>query len=243
MNKVVLGQYALGEYFFGIGELLKAVEAFKNATDHPDAWRQLGLLYAELEDLENSINAFSNAIKAGDAKSIPWLVDLLDTHLPDDPNLEPTRRMLEKGIAEKNIDIIFSVGNLKFIAGEVEEAIDFWMDYIPEEHWIINRNLAREILDRFHQFGELIPAPFGPIDTAEKAAELFLHVNEKGFADGDPDAFYELGTRYLFNPEDQIFVNYSHAYSLINTLNLLRVDIQNRHSRHFILHMVLRFRI
>ena len=209
MNKVVLGQYALGEYFFGVGERLKAVEAFKNSTDHPDAWRQLGLLYADLEDLESSINAFSNAIKAGDAKSIPWLVDLLDSHRPDDPNLEPTRRMLEKGIAEKNIDIIFSVGNLNFIAGEVEEAINFWMDYIPEEHWIINRNLAREILDRFHQFGELIPAPFGPIDTAEKAAKFFLHVNEKGFADGDPDAFYELGTMYLVNPEDQIFANYS----------------------------------
>jgi tetratricopeptide (TPR) repeat protein len=128
MNKVVLGQYALGEYYLGMGDNLKAIEAFKNSTDHPDAWRQMGLAYADLEDLENSINAFSNAIKAGDAKSIPWLVDLLDSHLPDDPNLEPTRRMLEKGIVEKNIDIIFSVGNLKFIAGEVEEAINFWMD-------------------------------------------------------------------------------------------------------------------
>ena len=209
MNKVVLGQYALGEYFLGIGDNLKAIEAFRNSAEQPNAWRQLGLIYADVEDLENSINAFSNAIKAGDAKSIPWLVDLLESHLPDDPNLEPTRKMLEKGIAEKNIDIIFSVGNLKFIAGEVEEAINFWMGYIPEEHWSINKNLAREILDRFHQFGELIPSPFGPIDTAEKAAKFFLHVNEKGFADGEPDAFYELGTMYLVNPEDQIFVNYS----------------------------------
>ena len=209
MNKVVLGQYALGEYYLGMGDNLKAVEAFKNSTDHPGAWRQMGLAYADLEDLENSISAFSNAIKAKDTKSIPWLVDLLESHRPDDPNLEPTRRMLEKGIAEKNIDIIFSVGNLKLIAGEVKEAVNFWIDYIPEEHWIINRNLAREILDRFHQFGELIPAPFGPIDTAEKAAEFFLHVNEKGFADGEPDAFYELGTAYLVNPEPQIFANYS----------------------------------
>ena len=209
MNKVVLGQYALGEYFLAMGDNLKAIEAFKNSTDVPDAWRQLGLIYSDLEDLQNSINAFSNAIKAGDAKSVPWLVELLDSHLPDDPNLEPTRRMLEKGIAEKNIDIIFSVGNLKLIAGEFEEAINFWMDYIPKEHWSINRNLAREILNRFHQFGELIPAPFGPIDTAEKAAEFFLHVNEKGFADGELNAFYELGTMYLSNPEDQIFVNYS----------------------------------
>lgn len=209
MNKVVLGQYALGEYYLNMGDNLKAIEAFKNSKDHPDAWRQMGLAYADLEDLENSIIAFSNAIKAGDTKSIPWLVDLLESHRPNDPNLEPTRRMLEKGIAEKNIDIIFSVGNLKLIGGEVKEAINFWVDYFPEEHWIINRNLARKILDTFHQFGDLIPSPFGPIDTAEKASELFLHVNEKGFADGEPDAFYELGSMYLLNPEDKIFVHYS----------------------------------
>ena len=29
MNKVVLGQYALGEYFLGIGDNLKAIEAFR----------------------------------------------------------------------------------------------------------------------------------------------------------------------------------------------------------------------
>ena len=79
MNKVVLGQYALGVYYLGMGDNLKAVEAFKNSTDHPDAWRLMGLAYADLEDLENSISAFSSAIKAGDTKSIPWLVDLLES--------------------------------------------------------------------------------------------------------------------------------------------------------------------
>ena len=101
MNKVVLGQYALGEYYLGMGDNLKAIEAFKNSTNHPDAWRQMGLAYADLEDLENSISAFSSAIKAGDTKSIPWLVDLLESHRPDDPNLEPTRRMLEKVLQRK----------------------------------------------------------------------------------------------------------------------------------------------
>ena len=50
MNKVVLGQYALGEYFLGMGNNLKAIEAFMNSAEHPNAWRQLGLIYADVED-------------------------------------------------------------------------------------------------------------------------------------------------------------------------------------------------
>jgi len=209
MNKVILGHLARAEYLLGIGETLGAIDAYKKCTELPDVWRQLGLAYAEIEDLDSSINALNNAIKAGDNKSIPWLVDLLESHRPDDPNYESTKKLLEQGVADNNVDIIFSLGNLQYVAGELGEAIRIWMDFIPADHWVINRNLARNIIDQFYQFGELIPPPYGPIDTPEKAAEFFLHVNEKAYAQGEVEAFCELGSMFLLNPETEVLAKYS----------------------------------
>lgn len=209
MNKVLLGHKARGSYYESLGQFEKAVEAYSKCKELPDVWRSLALTYSDLDDLDNSIHAFEQAVESGDKKSIPWLVELLQAHRPADPKLPKLREQLERGVRDKEIDIIFSLGNLHLIGGEYEEAITFWAPYINSEHWIINRNIANLMVTRFGQLGELIPPPYGPLETADAAYEFFMQVNEKGFKEGQSLGLVEIGIRYADNPNLEIFKDYS----------------------------------
>lgn len=209
MNKTQLGHKARATHYSTIGDFSKAIEYYSKCTELPDVWRSLALAFSDVEDLENSINAFENAILDGDMKSIPWLVELLQAHRPQDPELPRLKRQLEEGVSEGNIDLIFSLGNLHLISGEYEEALTFWSDYVNLECWIINRNIANILVTRYLSLGHLIPPPLGPLESVEDVWKFFMHVNEKGFKEGEPFGLIEIGSTYLQNSELDILSSYS----------------------------------
>jgi tetratricopeptide (TPR) repeat protein len=208
MNKIALGHCARGLFHEMLAEYDKAIEAYKKCTELPNVWRLLALNYADIDDLENSITAFENAVENGDLKSVPWLVELLESHRPEDPKLQELKKVIEDGFSSRNIDIIFSLGNLQLVAGEIETALEIWSEFINQEHWMINRNIADALLTRFIQIGELIPAPLGPIRTETEAIEFFLHVNEKGYKEGEPIALASIGASYLMDPSKEQFKDF-----------------------------------
>jgi tetratricopeptide (TPR) repeat protein len=209
MNKLAQGLLARAAYFERLGDFEKSIEAYKQCTELPNVWRSLALSYAEIDELEKSLAAFEKAVDNGDLKSLPWLVELLEAHRPDDSRLPKLKRQIEDGLSAKDIDIVFSVGNIQMAAGEYVAAVGIWADYILQEHWSINRNLANVLFTRYSQFGELIPSPLGPIDTEATAIEFFLHVNEKFFKEGDPLGLVEIGSAYLGSPELEQFKDFT----------------------------------
>jgi tetratricopeptide (TPR) repeat protein len=209
MNRILIGHKARGFYYESLGKHREAIESYSKCLELPDVWRSLALVYSDLDDLENSINAFEEAVKSGDLKSIPWLVVLLQNHRPDDPRLPILTEQIEKGVQEGNLEFIFSLGNLKLIAGEYEEAFTFWSKYINLECWIINRNIAGVMTTRYLQYGHLVPPPLGPLESQEDALNFFMRVNEKGFKEGIPPALADIGLAYVENPGLEIFKDYS----------------------------------
>ena len=208
-NKVLLGYSGRASYYESLGNTWKAIEYYSKCTDLPNMWRSLALAYSDVDDLDNSILAFSKAVDSGDKKSLPWLVELLANHRPSDPQLPILQKQLQDGQAAKDIDIIFSLGNLHMAAGEYPEALEFWADVILDEHWIINRNIANIMLTRYMQIGELVPAPLGPIMSESQALDFFMHVNEKGFKEGEPSALVDIGVKYAAVRDHDIFKDYS----------------------------------
>lgn len=209
MNKKLLGHKARGSYYESLGQFDQAVEHYVKCTDLPDVWRSLALSYSDLEDLDNAIFAFQQAVDSGDNKSLPWLLELLKSHRPNDPQIPSLTERFDQGMKNGDIDLIFSLGNLHLIGGEYEDAINFWAPYIKDNHWIINRNIANLLLTRFRQLGELIPPPLGPIQSEDEALDFFMDVNEKGFKNGVPLALVEIGLRYAQNPVLEVFKEYS----------------------------------
>jgi tetratricopeptide (TPR) repeat protein len=209
MNKVQLGHAARASYYEAVGNPMKAIEYYSKCTELPDVWRSLALACSDIDDLENSIMAFDSSVQSGDMKSLPWLVALLENYRPNDSQLPRLKKMLDEGVSQRNVDMIFSLGNLHLVAGEYQEALEFWSDYINQEHWIINRNIANRMLTRYLQLGEFIPAPLGPITTEAEALEFFMHVNEKAFKEGEPLGLVDLGTKYSTHRDLEIFEGYS----------------------------------
>ena len=209
MSKVLMGHFGRASYYESVGNTWKAIEYYSKCTELPHVWRSLALAYSDVDDLDNSLLAFENAVQSGDQRALPWLVELLQIHRPEDEQLPRLKKQLDEGIASKNIEIIFSLGNLHLIAGEFVEAIEFWSEFINSEHWIINRNIANRMLTHFPIIGELIPAPLGPIRNEADALEFFMHVNEKAFKEGEPLALVDLGTKYSISRELEIFKDYS----------------------------------
>lgn len=208
MNKLAEGFHARASYYLTLGQYDKAVDAYKQCTELPNVWRSLALAYADIDDLENSIDAFENAVESGDVKSIPWLVELLNEHHPSDPRLSKYRKQIEEGLSAGDIDYIFSVGNIQMAAGEYANAIEIWSNYINQEHWIINRNIASVLLTRYAQLGHLIPPPLGPIASEDDAINFLLQVNEKSFKEGNPLGLIEIGLTYLRAPDIEQFANF-----------------------------------
>lgn len=208
MNKILLGYSGRASYYESIGDRWKAIEFYSKCTELPNIWRSLGLAYSDVDDLDNSITAFRNAVESGDKKSIPWLVELLSNHYPNDPQLPTLQMQLNQGLANRELDIIFSVGNLHMAAGEYYEALEFWAADILSEHWIINRNIANIMLTRYMQIGELIPAPLGPIASESDAIDFFMHVNEKGFKEGEPVALVDIGVKFAAVRDLEVFKDY-----------------------------------
>jgi tetratricopeptide (TPR) repeat protein len=209
MNKILIGHKARGSYYESLGKYQEAVENYSKCVELPDVWRSLALAYSDMDDLENAISAFEEAVKSGDLKSIPWLVTLLEIHRPHDPQLPILSAQLEKGVQEGNLEFIFSLGNLRLIGGEYEEAFTFWSEYINLESWLINRNIAGMMTTRYLQYGHLVPPPLGPLESQEDALQFFMSVNEKGFKEGIPLALVDIGLRYAENPTLDIFKDYS----------------------------------
>ena len=209
MNKILLGHKARGSYYESLGNGEKAVESYLKCLALPDVWRSLALTYSDMDDLENAISAFEEAVKSGDLKSVPWLVALLQIHRPNDPQLPILSEQMEKGVQDGNLDFIFSLGNLHLIGGEYEEAFTFWSEYINLESWLINRNIAGVMTTRYMQFGHLVPPPMGPLETVEEALKFFMRVNEKGFKEGIPLALVDIGLRFAENPGLEVFSDYS----------------------------------
>ena len=205
MNKIVLGHYARGSFHEMLAEYDKAIESYKKCTELPNVWRLLALSYADIDDLENSITAFENAVENGDLKSVPWLVELLESHRPEDSKLPQLKKVIEEGFSNRDIDIIFSLGNLQLAAGEIETALEIWSEFINQEHWIINKNIADVLLTRYRQIGGLIPTPLGPIESEAGAIEFFLHVHEKGYKEGEPIALTAIGASFLTDPTKEQF--------------------------------------
>ena len=211
MNKILIGHKARGSYYESLGKYQEAVDSYSKCVELPDVWRSLALAYSDMDDLENAISAFEEAVKSGDLKSVPWLVTLLENHRPHDPQLPVLSKQLEKGVQEGNLEFIFSLGNLRLIGGEYEEAFTFWSEYINLESWLINRNIAGMMTTRFIQYGHLVPPPLGPLESQEDALQFFMRVNEKGFKEGIPLALVDIGLRYAENPLLDIFKDYSPA--------------------------------
>jgi tetratricopeptide (TPR) repeat protein len=209
MNKILIGHKARGSYYEAQGKPEEAVKSYLKCRELPDVLRSLALAYSDLDDLENSITTFEEAVQSGDMKSVPWLVTLLQIHRPDDPQLPMLSKQLEKGVQEGNLEFIFSLGNLHLIGGEYEEAFTFWSEYINLESWLINRNIAGMMTTRYPQFGHLVPPPLGPLETVEEALQFFMRVNEKGFKEGNLLALVDIGVRYAENPGLDIFKDYS----------------------------------
>ncbi len=209
MNKIQIGHKARGSYYESLGKYQEAIESYSKCKELPDVWRSLALAYSDMDELENAIKAFEEAVNSGDLKSVPWLVELLQAHRPTDPQLPALRAQVEKGVQENDLEIIFSLGNLHLIAGEFEEALSFWSEYINLESWLINRNIAGLMITRFSQVGYLVPPPLGPIETQEEALEFFMRVNEKGFKEGIPLALVDIGLRFAENPALDVFRDYS----------------------------------
>jgi tetratricopeptide (TPR) repeat protein len=209
MNKILLGHKARGSYYESLGKPEEAVKSYLKCRELPDVLRSLALAYSDLDDLENSISTFEEAVQSGDMKSVPWLVTLLQIHRPNDPQLPMLSKQLEKGVQEGNLEFIFSLGNLHLIGGEYEEAFTFWSEYINLESWLINRNIAGIMTTRYLQFGHLVPPPLGPLETVEEALQFFMRVNEKGFKEGNLLALVDIGLRYAENPGLDIFKDYS----------------------------------
>lgn len=209
MNKLQIGLQVHATHYATMGDFNKGIEYYLKCTELPDVWRSLALTYSDVDDLENSISAFESAVQDGDMKSVPWLVELLQAHRPDDPELPRLKRLLEEGISNGNLDFIFSLGNLHIIGGEYEEALTFWSDYVYLENWNINRNIANILITRYLSLGHLIPPPFGPIETVEDAWKFFMNVNEKGFKGGEASALFDIGSRFFQNPELEFFSSYS----------------------------------
>jgi tetratricopeptide (TPR) repeat protein len=209
MNKVLLGYSGRASYYESLGNTGKAIDYYSKCTELPNVWRSLALSYSDVDDLDNAIFAFSKAVENGDKKSLPWLVELLAEHRPSDPQLPILQKQLRDSLAAKDIDVIFSLGNLRMIAGEYKEALEFWADVILDEHWIINRNIADIMLTRYLQLGELVPAPLGPIKSELEAFNFFMHVNEKAFKEGEMLALVDLGAKYAAARDIHIFKEYS----------------------------------
>ena len=209
MNKILIGHKARGSYYESQGKPEEAVKSYLKCRELPDVLRSLALAYSDLDDLENAIATFEEAVQSGDMKSVPWLYALLQIHRPNDPELPILSKQLEEGVQEGNLDFVFSLGNLHLIAGEYEEAYTWWSEYINLESWLINRNIANSMTTRYLQFGHLVPPPMGPLETIEEALQFFMRVNEKGFKEGNPLALVDIGVRYAENPGLDIFKDYS----------------------------------
>jgi tetratricopeptide (TPR) repeat protein len=209
MNKILLGHKARGSYFEALGRYEDAVESFSKCRELPDVLRSLALVYSDMDDLEKAIATFEEAVKSGDLKSVPWLVALLQTHRPNDPQLPILSEQMEKGVQDGNLDYIFSLGNLHLISGEFDEAFTFWSEYINLESWLINRNIAGVMTTRYLQFGHLVPPPMGPLESEEEALQFFMRVNEKGYKEGNSLALVDIGVRFAENPGLDIFRDYS----------------------------------
>lgn len=209
MNKILIGHKARGSYYESLGMHQEAIDSYSKCLELPDVWRSLALAYSDIDDLENAISAFEEAVNSGDLKSVPWLVELLQAHRPTDPQLPILKKQLEEGLQENNLEFIFSLGNLHLIGGEFEEALTFWSEYINQESWLVNRNIAGLMTTRYLQVGYLVPPPLGPIETQEEALQFFMRVNEKGFKEGIPLALVDIGLKYAENPDLDIFKDYS----------------------------------
>lgn len=209
MNKIQLGHFGRASYYESLGDTWKAIEYYSKCTELPNVWRSLALAYSDVDDLDNSIIAFRNAVDSGDKKSIPWLLELLKIHCPNDSQLRSLQMQVDQGIAARDLDIVFSLGNLHMAAGEYFEALEFWSNDILSEHWIINRNIANIMLTRYGQIGDLIPPPLGPIKSEADALDFFMHVNEKGFKEGEPVALVDIGGKYSAARDLDVFRQYS----------------------------------
>ena len=82
MNKILIGHKARGSYYESLGKPEEAVKSYLKCRELPDVLRSLALAYSDLDDLENSIMTFEEAVQSGDMKSVPWLVTLLQIHRP-----------------------------------------------------------------------------------------------------------------------------------------------------------------
>jgi tetratricopeptide (TPR) repeat protein len=209
MNKLAQGLLARAGHFERLGDFEKSIEAYKQCTELPNVWRSLALAYADIDELEKSLESFEKAVDSGDIKSLPWLVELLEMHRPDDSRLPRMKKQIEDGLSAGDIDVVFSVGNIQMAAGEYLTAFEIWSDYILQEHWIINRNIANVLLTRYLQFGELMPPPLGPITTEDAAIDFLIHVNEKHFKEGNTLGLVEIGMAFLSSPELEQFKDFT----------------------------------
>ena len=212
MTNLVATNYFRGENFTAVGDHKKAIEFFSLATEHPDGWRSLGLAYADNDDLENSIIAFRKAVEKGDLKALPWLVGLLKAHKPESAELPELSTRLEKLQQEKNIDVVFSTGNMHLISEEPAETLRVWSEFLAAGNWIFLRNAIRAIIFSYQEIGELVPAPYGPIKTQKEAIIFARNAYVEAINQGEPVAatdFLHLYMQFSHSPE---LANFSPRY-------------------------------
>jgi tetratricopeptide (TPR) repeat protein len=212
MTNLVATNYFRGENFSAVGDHKKAIEFFSLATEHPDGWRSLGLAYADNDDLENSIIAFRKAVEKGDLKALPWLVGLLKAHKPESAELPELSTRLEKLQQEKNIDVVFSTGNMHLMSEEPAETLRVWSEFLADGNWIFLRNAIRAIIFSYQEIGELVPAPYGPIKTQREAIIFARNAYVEAINQGESVAatdFLHLYMQFSNSPE---LANFSPRY-------------------------------
>ena len=103
MNKLAQGLLARAGHFERLGDFEKSIEAYKQCTELPNVWRSLALAYADIDELEKSLESFEKAVDSGDIKSLPWLVELLEMHRPDDSRLPRMKKQMKEELMESGI--------------------------------------------------------------------------------------------------------------------------------------------
>lgn len=134
-------------YYIAKGDLKLAEEIISKFPELSDNLRLIGIRYADFDDFEHALFFLKKAYSSGDIKSLPWLVELLKNGKNETEQIELLQQKLDYLLKTDNMEVIFSLGNLYAIQGDINKRYETWQNYLNQNIWIFDRNIIGDILD------------------------------------------------------------------------------------------------
>jgi hypothetical protein len=232
-------------YYINKGELDKAQEIILKNPQLSDNLRLIGIRYADFDDYENSLRVLDKAYLNGDNKSLPWLVELLKSGESTPEKLELLQQKLDYLIKTDDMEVIFSLGNLYSMQGDVNKQLEIWKNFVNKNIWIFDRNVIGLIFkspldedtlkylnisgpDEYEIFNYAIRVLKFHSEKEALAANMFLN-SYFDFAHLPP--YSRINKRDLLNQCDQYAKN-GDIESILRLYEISRTDSDLEHNRY-----------